>query len=107
MRSLSQSICPYSSAAAFVLLAALFYLPTDVDANFHNAPASAKAMKNPYAGNEAAAHRRRQATVVRDAIASPATERLGKGTGNVPSLVDGKLDSDRARRSLLVRHPGR
>jgi hypothetical protein len=41
------------AAAAILLPAAL--LATDVDTNFHNAPVSAQAAKNPYAGQEEAA----------------------------------------------------
>jgi mono/diheme cytochrome c family protein len=40
--------------AASILLSAAWLFAADADANFHNAPASAKAMKNPYEGRDAA-----------------------------------------------------
>ena len=36
-------------AAAIILLPAALY-PVEVDTKFHNAPVSAQALKNPYAG---------------------------------------------------------
>ena len=49
-----------SFANAHALAAAMILLPTallaaDVDTKFHNAPASAQAAKNPYAGQDEAA----------------------------------------------------
>ena|ERR1700739_199474 len=49
----------HSFANAHALAAAMIVLPAallsaDVDTKFHNAPASAQAAKNPYAGQEAA-----------------------------------------------------
>jgi len=55
---------------------------------FHDAPASAKAQKNPFA-NEQAAVDAGKAVYVRNCLACHG--KTGQGTGNVPSLVDGKL----------------
>src|SRR6202166_1918610 len=76
------------AAAAILLPAAL--IAADVDTKFHNAPASAQAAKNPYAGQEEAAQAGNQ-LYTRDCLSCHGKQ--GKGTGNVPSLVDGKLDS--------------
>ena len=75
---------------ATILLAAALLLAADVDANFHNAPASAQAMKNPYEGQDDAAVAGKR-LYARNCLSCHG--KLGKGTGNVPSLVDGKLDS--------------
>jgi glucose/arabinose dehydrogenase len=76
------------AAAAILLPAAL--LAADVDTKFHNAPASAQVAKNPYAGQEEAA-RVGKKLYARNCLSCHG--KMGKGTGNVPSLVDGKLDS--------------
>src|ERR1700691_500515 len=65
-------------------------LAADADTKFHNAPASAQATKNPYEGQDAAAQVGKQ-LYARNCLSCHG--KLGKGTGNVPSLVDGKLDS--------------
>jgi glucose/arabinose dehydrogenase/mono/diheme cytochrome c family protein len=59
-----------------------------VDKPFHDAPASAKAQKNPYAGLPAAVDAGKQ-VYARNCLACHG--KTGQGTGNVPSLVDGKL----------------
>ena len=59
-------------------------------AKFHNAPDSALKMKNPYEGNATAAQAGK--AHIRENVCR-ATARLGKGTGNIPSLVGGKLES--------------
>ncbi len=59
-----------------------------VDSPFHDAPASAKAQKNPYAG-QAAAVTAGKSVYRRNCLACHG--KGGVGTGNVPSLVDGKL----------------
>jgi len=61
-----------------------------VDENFHNAPDSAKTQKNPYQGQSAAATAGKP-LYARNCLSCHG--RAGKGTGNVPSLVDGKLKS--------------
>jgi glucose/arabinose dehydrogenase len=58
-----------------------------VNQSFHDAPASAKAEKNPYNGQPAAADGRQ--VYARNCLACHG--KTGQGTGNVPSLVDGKL----------------
>jgi glucose/arabinose dehydrogenase len=75
---------------AAVLLPTALLLAADVDAKFHNAPASARATKNPYEGRPAAVLAGKK-LYARNCLSCHG--RTLKGTGNVPSLVDGKLDS--------------
>jgi glucose/arabinose dehydrogenase len=86
MRTFANS---YLTAAAILLPAALL-LAADVDTKFHNAPASAQATKNPYEGQDAAVQAGKR-LYARNCLSCHG--RVGKGTGNVPSLVNGKLDS--------------
>ena len=86
MRSFANS---HALAVAAILLPAAL-LAADVDANFHNAPAAAQAAKNPYVGQEEASQAGKK-LYERNCLSCHG--KLGKGTGNVPSLVDGKLDS--------------
>ncbi len=58
------------------------------DSPFRDAPASAKAMKNPYAG-QAAAVDAGKTLYARNCLSCHG--KVLQGTGNVPSLVDGKL----------------
>jgi glucose/arabinose dehydrogenase len=58
------------------------------DKNFHDAPDSAKAMTNPYAG-QADAINAGKTVYARNCLACHG--KTGKGTGNVPSLVEGRL----------------
>ena len=80
----------------FALITVALLLPVallqaaDVDTKFHNAPASAQATKNPYEGNDAAAQAGKP-LYAKNCLSCHG--KLGKGTGNIPSLVDGKLDS--------------
>ena len=76
--------------AAGILLPAALLLAADVDPKFHNAPDSAQATKNPYEGQEAAALAGKR-LYARNCLSCHG--QMGKGTGNVPSLVGGKLDS--------------
>src|SRR5512140_3795123 len=72
-----------------VLLSLLFGSTSwAVDQPFHDAPASAKAMKNPYAGQQAASDAGKT-VYARNCLACHG--KAGQGTGNVPSLVDGRL----------------
>src|SRR5579863_1833730 len=82
-----------SFANSCALIAAAILLPstallTAAGTNFHNAPASAQKMKNPYEGNDAAAQAGKP-LYAKNCLSCHG--KLGKGTGNVPSLVDGKL----------------
>src|SRR4029077_3516445 len=74
------------SAVVFSLLS-LVYLQA-ADKPFHDAPASAKAQKNPYEGQAAAVDAGKH-VYARNCLACHG--KAGQGTGNVPSLVDGKL----------------
>lgn len=58
------------------------------DSTFHDAPSSARAMKNPYAGQQAAVEAGKT-IYTRNCLACHG--RTLQGTGNVPSLVEGKL----------------
>ncbi len=70
----------FTSVAAVSVLAA--------DTPFHDAPNSAKTMKNPYAGQQAAIDAGKT-VYARNCLSCHG--RTLQGTGNVPSLVDGKL----------------
>jgi glucose/arabinose dehydrogenase len=59
------------------------------DKSFHDAPESAKAMKDPYEGQKEAIAAGKT-LYQRNCLACHG--RNGQGTGNVPSLVDGKLE---------------
>jgi glucose/arabinose dehydrogenase len=59
-----------------------------VDKNFHDAPDSSKTVKNPFAG-QAAAVDAGKALYARNCLACHG--KAGKGSGNIPSLVDGGL----------------
>src|SRR5882724_1685502 len=80
-----------AKAVVSSLLFSLFSVLTlqAVDQKFHDAPDSAKAMKNPFEGQQAAADAGKP-LYARNCLACHG--KAGKGTGNVPSLVDGKLD---------------
>ena len=80
-----------AAAAIFLLLpiAALHALGK----NFHDAPDSAKQQKNPYQGQTAAVAAGRP-LYARNCLSCHG--KAGKGTGNVPSLVDGNLKGVRS-----------
>ena len=84
MRSFANS---HALAAVAILLPAALLA---ADTMFHNAPASAQAAKNPYAGQEEAAQAGKK-LYARHCLSCHG--QVGKGTGLVPSLVDGRLDS--------------
>jgi glucose/arabinose dehydrogenase len=87
MRSFA-NLCALVAVA--LLLPAAVLAAADVDTKFHNAPDSVQATKNPYEGNAAAAQAGKQ-LYARNCLSCHG--KMGKGTGNVPSLVGGKLDS--------------
>jgi len=77
----------------FIAALTLAWLPASaadqVNTDFHNAPAASKALKNPYTGQAAA-----QAGHDLYALNCRSCHGIaGKGSGNVPSLVDGNLDA--------------
>ena len=74
---------------AAIFLAAAMLSAAGVDTTFHNAPDSTKATKNPYEGDATAAQAGKR-LYARNCLSCHG--KTGKGTGNVPSLVDGKLD---------------
>jgi glucose/arabinose dehydrogenase len=85
MRVLFKMISP-------VVLIPLLFATTSmaVDKNFHNAPDSSKNLKNPVAG-QASALTEGKRLYGRNCLSCHG--KAGKGTGNVPSLVTGKLDA--------------
>jgi glucose/arabinose dehydrogenase len=87
MRSFAKS---RALIAAAILLPPAALLAADVDTKFHNAPASARGAKNPYAGQEEAAQAGRK-LYARNCLSCHG--KTGNGTGKTPSLVDGRLDS--------------
>jgi glucose/arabinose dehydrogenase len=79
------SMRPFTAVLlTFLPLAALYA----VNKNFHDAPDSAKATKNPFEGQKDAVDAGKT-LYARNCLACHG--KAGKGTGNVPSLVDGKL----------------
>ena len=67
---------------------ALFSLPAAQDAKFHNAPDSAKDLKNPYQGQMPA-----DAKALYQARCAICHGETGEGTGNIPSLAKGRTQS--------------
>jgi glucose/arabinose dehydrogenase len=76
---------PFAALFCFIPVATLHA----VDKNFHDAPDSAKAMTNPYQGKQDAADAGKP-LYARNCLACHG--KAGQGTGNVPSLIDGKLN---------------
>ena len=85
-----RSFTNHSILIATILLPALILSADNANTNFHNAPASAIATKNPNEG-DAAATQAGKRLYARNCLSCHG--RQGKGTGSVPSLVSGKLDS--------------
>ena len=80
----------YVAAALSAVVFSPFSITHAQNANFHQAPASAKQLKNPYAGqNQAAKNGRRLYAMNCGACHG----RNAGGQGNVPGLVDGKMES--------------
>ena len=81
-------------ALAFIMAALLLSLTLlfaqDVDKNFHDAPAAVKDARNPFAHSPAA---RAAGEKLYAANCGSCHGRQGQGVGNVPSLVDGRLDA--------------
>jgi glucose/arabinose dehydrogenase len=74
-------------AVVFSVLFSVAAMPA-VDKNFHDAPDSAKAQKNPLEGKQDAIDAGKT-VYARNCLSCHG--KTGHGTGNVPSLVDGKL----------------
>lgn len=75
-----------NSAAKFAVLVVLAAPACQAqNADFHNAPASTKAVKNPYEGQQPAAGK-----TAYHLSCAPCHGDGGDGTGNIPSLVSGK-----------------
>jgi glucose/arabinose dehydrogenase len=80
-----------SKFVAFLILAVLPCAPLyAVDKKFHNAPDSAEAMKNPFEGQETAVQEGKR-LYARNCLSCHG--KTGQGKGNIPSLVDGKLET--------------
>ena len=73
---------------AVVLCLLLVVIVKAADSPFHDAPAAAKAMKNPYQGQQSALDEGKT-LYARNCLACHG--KTLQGTGNVPSLIDGKL----------------
>jgi mono/diheme cytochrome c family protein len=84
-----RSIPKYSVLIATIFLSVVALSALDVDAKFHDAPESAQKMKNPYAGDAAAAQAGKT-IYAKNCLSCHGKQ--GKGTGNIPSLVNGKLE---------------
>jgi glucose/arabinose dehydrogenase len=90
MRGFIRSFANSRTLAAVAILLPALLFAADVDTRFHNAPASAQAAKNPYAGQEEAVQAG-QKLYARNCLSCHG--KTGNGTGKEPSLVDGRLDS--------------
>jgi glucose/arabinose dehydrogenase/mono/diheme cytochrome c family protein len=86
MRSFSVSLTLVVSAILFLLSPLL----ADADKKFHDAPESAQKMKNPYDGQPAAIASGKQ-LYGRNCLSCHG--KTGEGQGNVPSLIDGRLET--------------
>jgi glucose/arabinose dehydrogenase len=87
MRSFSSH---YALIISAIFLSATLLLAQNTDTRFHDAPESAQKMKNPYEGQTSAAQAGKP-LYARNCLSCHG--KLGKGTGNIPSLVDGHLGS--------------
>jgi glucose/arabinose dehydrogenase len=82
------SLSVHRLCLAVIVCVIPFLILEAADQPFHDAPSSAKAMKNPLAGQPAAIDAGKT-VYARNCLACHG--KALKGTGNVPSLVDGKL----------------
>ena len=82
------SLSVHRLCLAVIVCVIPFLILEAADQPFHDAPASAKVMKNPLAGQPAAIDAGKT-VYARNCLACHG--KTLKGTGNVPSLVDGKL----------------
>ena len=82
------SLSVHRLCLAVIVCVIPFLMLEAADQPFHDAPASAKTMKNPLAGRQAAVDAGKT-VYARNCLACHG--KTLKGTGNVPSLVDGKL----------------
>jgi glucose/arabinose dehydrogenase len=81
------------STSRAVAVLAVLVLPISLAAqnkNFHNAPASAKDMKNPYEGQSSSLRAGKKIYAFRCSRCHGAN---AEGSGNIPALVDGNLES--------------
>jgi glucose/arabinose dehydrogenase len=79
------TLAAFSSCAAVIAVASLLPVVLAQDANFHNAPADAKAAKNPYAGQGAP-----EGKNLYNQRCAACHGQTGEGSGNIPSLASGK-----------------
>jgi glucose/arabinose dehydrogenase len=82
------SLSVHRLCLAVIVCVIPFLMLEAADKPFHDAPASAKTMRNPLAGRQAAIDAGKT-VYARNCLACHG--KTLKGTGNVPSLVDGKL----------------
>ena len=82
------SLSVHRLCLAVIVCVIPFLMLEAADKPFHDAPASAKTMKNPLAGQQTAIDAGKT-VYARNCLACHG--KTLKGTGNVPSLVDGKL----------------
>ena len=88
MRLVARTVVPAVFLSLVSVAVSVVALPA-VDTKFHDAPDSARAVKNPFEGQQSAADAGKP-LYARNCLACHG--KAGKGTGNVPSLVDGKLE---------------
>lgn len=77
-------------SSIFLLTAGLASFVLAQNKNFHNAPASAKQLKNPYEGQSSSIGAGKKIYAFRCSRCHGAN---AEGSGNIPALVDGKLES--------------
>jgi glucose/arabinose dehydrogenase/mono/diheme cytochrome c family protein len=90
MRSFARlyAVISHAIIAAAILLPAAPLHAADSDTKFHDAPDAAQKLKNPYEGQDVATQAGKL-LYARNCLSCHG--RMGKGSGSVPSLVNGKL----------------